>query len=110
MNDGWQRQARGYKIKTTPVGQRRIYKNFEDNYSCYLPDWVFEKYMAKRKFYLKQTNDELQTILNNKDEKVKIREVQEKIQKLNLQKKIEKIQKTLIKTGGDLPEDNTQET
>jgi hypothetical protein len=52
--------------------------------------------MEKRKFYLKQTNDELQSILGNKEERKKIRGVQEKLQKLNLQKKIDKIQKDMI--------------
>jgi hypothetical protein len=94
-NDGWQRIARGYKMKTTPIGQRRTYKNFEDMYSCYLPDWVFEKYMTKRKFYLKQTNDELQKILNNKDEKKKISVVQGQLQKITLQRKVDKIKKSL---------------
>lgn len=91
MDRGWERIARGYKIKTTPIGQRRIYKNFEDFYSCYLPDWVFDKYMEKRAFYLKQTNDELLKILGRKEEKKKIREVQNKLQKITLRKKMDKI-------------------
>lgn len=94
MNDGWQRIARGYKMKTSPIGQRRVYKNYEDEYSCYLPNWVFEKYMEKRKFYLKQTNEELQRILGSKEERKKIRDVQKKLQKINLQKKIDKIKGT----------------
>lgn len=99
MDRDWERIARGYKMKTSPIGQRRTYKNFEDNYSCYLPDWVFEKYMAKRKFYLKQTNEELQRILGSKEEKKKIKTVQEQIQKITLQKKVEKINKTMVMTG-----------
>lgn len=91
MDHDWERIARGYKLKTTPIGQKRTYKNFEDNYSCYLPDWVFTKYMEKRKFYLKQTNDELQKILSSKDEKKKVREIKEKITKVTLGKKIEKM-------------------
>ena len=109
MNDGWQRIARGYKMKTTPIGQRRTYKNFEDDYSCYLPDWVYQKYGAKRKFYLKQTSDELQKILGNKQERKKIKDVQDKLQKINLQKKVEKIKKEML---GDVVtlEDSSQET
>lgn len=95
MDHDWERIARGYKIKTTPVGQRRIYKNFEDKYSCYLPDWVYDKYMAKRKFYLKETNDALQKILGTKEEKKRIRTVQDELQKITLQKKVDKIKKTL---------------
>ena len=96
MDRGWERQARGYKIKTTPVGQRRIYKNFEDNYSCYLPDWVYQKYMDKRKFYLKQTNAELQNLLSHKDDLKKVRGIQEKLQKVTLQKKFDKLQKEMV--------------
>lgn len=95
MNDGWERIARGYKIKTTPVGQRRIYKNFEDDYSCYLPNWVYDKYMVKRKFYLKQTNDELQKILSSKEGKKKIRETQAVLQKATLDKKMDKLKKEI---------------
>lgn len=95
MNDGWQRIARGYKIKTTPVGQRRVYKNFEDNYSCYLPDDIYQKYMQKRKHYLKETNDALQKILGSKEEKKKMKGIQEQLHKITLQKKVDKIKKTL---------------
>jgi len=109
MNDGWQRIARGYKIKTTPIGQRRIYKDFEDCYSCYLPDWVYDKYMEKRKFYLKQTNTELQNILGNKEERKKIRVVQEKVQRFNLKQKIEKIQKQMIDSEGGVDADSSEE-
>lgn len=97
MDRDWERIARGYKIKTTPVGQRRIYKNFEDSYSCYLPDWIYQKYMVKRKYYLKETNDALQKILGSKEEKKKIRKVQEQLQKVNLQKKMDKL-KGVIET------------
>ena len=109
MDFEWERIARGYKIKTTPVGQRRIYKSFEDRYSCYLPNWVYEKYMEKRKFYLKQTNDELQKILNNKSERKKISVVEEKLKKIGLQKKIEKIQKAMMISEDETFEDSSQE-
>lgn len=97
MNDGWERIARGYKIKTTPVGQKRIYKNFEDSYSCYLPDEVgstkvYEKYMAKRKFYLKQTNEELQKILSGKEIRNKSKDIKDQLKRIKLQKDIEKIE------------------
>jgi hypothetical protein len=95
MNDGWQRIARGYKIKTTPVGQKRIYKNFEDEYSCYLPNWIYDKYMDKRKFFLKQTNDDLQKILAGKGERIRLRETQTLLKKIGMKKKLEKMKKEL---------------
>jgi len=51
--------------------------------------------MEKRKFYLKQTNDELQKILANKDERKKVKVIQDQIQKINLQRKVEKIKKMI---------------
>lgn len=74
-NVGWERIARGYKIKTTPVGQKRVYKNYEDNYSCYIPDWIFKKYTEKRNYYLKQVNDEMQQILKDKMQNKRIRDL-----------------------------------
>jgi hypothetical protein len=91
MDRDWERIARGYKIKTSPLGQRRIYKNYEDRYSCYIPDWIYDKYMAKRNYYLKQVNSELQEILKNKAKMAKIREVQTQIQQIGIKDKIKKI-------------------
>jgi hypothetical protein len=113
MNDGWERIARGYKIKTSPVGQKRIYKNFEDNYSCYIPDDVFKIYMEKRTFYLKQTNEELQKILGNKEKRKNIRKVQDQLHEINLQRKMDKVKETIAMVeiddiGGELPEDTAR--
>lgn len=99
MDRDWERIARGYKIKTTPVGQKRIYKNFEDNYSCYLPDEVYKKYMEKRKFYLKQANDELQNILNDKEKRRKVHNVQKQLQELNLKKKLDAVKESIVIDG-----------
>jgi hypothetical protein len=111
MDYEWQRIARGYKQKTTPIGQKRTYKNFEDNYSCYLPNWVYDKYMIKRNFYLKQVNTELQDILKNKDKRLKIKDVKQKLMEVGLKKQIEKMQRNMVsnESGGEV-EDNTEET
>jgi hypothetical protein len=31
---------------------KRVYRNFDDRYSCYLPKWVYNKYMKMREAYL----------------------------------------------------------
>ena len=51
--DGWyKRSARGYNVYKLPSGMRRIYRSFDDRYSCYLPKWVYDKYMLQRNSYL----------------------------------------------------------
>lgn len=47
----WGRVATGYVKRSLPSGQMRVYKKFEDEYSCYLPKWVYDKYMVKRESY-----------------------------------------------------------
>jgi hypothetical protein len=46
---GWYRRAVGYLWSSLPSGKRLIYKKFEDKFSCYLPNHIFEIYNAKRK-------------------------------------------------------------
>ena len=46
---GMFRQAVAYRWSTLPSGQRRIYKKFKDNYSCYLPKKIYDRYTATRK-------------------------------------------------------------
>ena len=48
----YERSARGYNIYKLPSGMRRVYKNFEDRYSCYLPKKVYNDYMVMRNSYL----------------------------------------------------------
>lgn len=46
---GYYRVALGYVWSTIPSGKRLVYSKFRDNYSCYLPSWVYSKYMSARK-------------------------------------------------------------
>jgi hypothetical protein len=46
---GWYRRAVGYLWTSLPSGKRLVYKKFEDSFSCYLPNHVFEIYNAQRK-------------------------------------------------------------
>lgn len=45
---GFNREARGYLWSSLPSGKRLIYHKFTDNYSCYLPQWVYIIYMDMR--------------------------------------------------------------
>jgi len=45
---GYHRIALGYVWSTIPSGKRLVYSQFRDKYSCYLPTWVYKKYMDSR--------------------------------------------------------------
>jgi hypothetical protein len=109
MHHDYERIARGYKIKTSPMGQKRIYKNYEDNFSCYLPDWVYDKYMLKRNYYLDQVNNELQEIMKNKTKNIKIKDIKSKLMEVGLKKQIEKMQRTAMIEGAGEVADSSEE-
>jgi len=46
---GYYRVALGYAWSTIPSGKRLVYSKFRDNYSCYIPTWIYRKYDAARK-------------------------------------------------------------
>lgn len=54
LDGRWARCAKGYNLFRLPSGTRRVFKNFEDTFSCYLPKWVYEKYKVKRESYADQ--------------------------------------------------------
>lgn len=58
----YQRKAVGIKWYSLPDGHRKFRKIFEDRFSCYVPDWVYEKYMGMRKKYLKEISQELKEL------------------------------------------------
>jgi len=66
---GYQRKAVAIKWYSMPSGQKKFRKEWEDYFSCFVPNWIFEKYMLKRKKYLKEINsrlDELRIKLEKK--------------------------------------------
>lgn len=56
---GWYRTGKGYITKTLPSGMRRIYRSWEDTFSCYLPNVIFERYNKMRKDALKDALKDL---------------------------------------------------
>lgn len=56
------RSARGYNIYKLPSGMKRVYRNFDDRYSCHLPNWVYEKYMEQRNQYLDKALEAIDTM------------------------------------------------
>jgi len=40
-----------------PNGKKHYYKDFEDIFSCYVPKWIYDKYIEKRRHYNKLISD-----------------------------------------------------
>lgn len=51
LDGRWSRCAKGYNLFRLPSGMRRVYKNFEDMFSCYLPVDVYRRYKVMREKY-----------------------------------------------------------
>jgi hypothetical protein len=56
---GWNRIAKGYIKRTLPSGMQRVYPNFHDYFSCYLPLEIYERYQKKRMQYNRENIDSL---------------------------------------------------
>jgi hypothetical protein len=54
---GYERHAKGVYWYTWPDGSSHWRQAYKDDYSCYAPDFIYTKYLEKRKMYLKITND-----------------------------------------------------
>lgn len=62
--DGWNRYARAYRWNWLPDEKKyNISVPFQDNFSCYVRDEYFDKYMVKRKAALKEMDDQMMKIL-----------------------------------------------
>ena len=59
---GYERFARGIKWFTIPDGTRRYRKVFEDEFSCYVPNWIYKLYIVKRKKYLVEISEKLEAL------------------------------------------------
>jgi len=64
---GMYREAKGYVRRILPSQQIRVYRNYLDSYSCYLPNWVYDEYCLKRDDYNRENTRYLKELL----EKVK---------------------------------------
>jgi len=66
---GYQRKSVCIKYYSLPDGKQKFRKEFEDEFSCYIPNWVYRLYMEKRKMYLKEINMEMQRLRDKLQEK-----------------------------------------
>jgi len=70
---GYQRKAVAIKWYSLPDGKQRFRKEFEDHFSCYIPNWIYKLYLDKRKKYLKEISDDLRKLKEKLEEKMKKR-------------------------------------
>lgn len=61
----YNRKAVCVKWFSLPSGDKRFRKMYEDYFSCYVPDDVYNRYMDMRKMYLKQISSELEEMRKN---------------------------------------------
>jgi len=84
---GWYRMAKGYVKRTLPSGTQRIYPNYYDFYSCYLPVDVFDRYQMKRKKYNVDNIASLKEVMKKKeekDQKQKLKELKEELENVEV--------------------------
>ena len=62
ITDKYDRKAVGIKWFSLPDGHRKYRKEFEDLFSVFVPNWVYDEYMILRKRYLKEISDELKKL------------------------------------------------
>lgn len=61
-NGGYNRDIIGIHWYRQPSGRKKWRKTWEDNYSCYIPNWVFEKYTLIRKGFIKEIRNNLKDL------------------------------------------------
>ena len=81
---GYNREARGYIWSSLPSGKRLIYHKYDDKYSCYLPQWVYDIYMNSRMGAMKCLLKDIKKLEEIEEEreamrkrKLRLREIEE---------------------------------
>ena len=59
----YDRKAVGIKWYSLPDGHRKFRKAFEDYFSCFVPNKIYDEYLVRRKKYLKDVSDELKELM-----------------------------------------------
>lgn len=59
---GYERDIIGIHWYRQPSGHKKWRKVWEDSYSCYIPPWVYEKYIGIRKGYIKVIRDKMKDL------------------------------------------------
>ena len=67
-NGGYNRNVIGIHWYRRPSGDKKWRKEWDDSFSCYVPNWVFEKYKKLRMGYIRQIRTKLR---ERRDRKIK---------------------------------------
>jgi len=59
-SDGYNRKAVCIKWFSLPSGHKKFRKMYEDHFSCYVPNHIYNQYMEMRKKYLKDVSNRLE--------------------------------------------------
>lgn len=78
---GYNRLVHGIHRYRLPSGTPRWRKMWDDSFSCYVPNWVYEKYIVLRKGYIRQIRNRLRERRDSKLKKVgKIEKVEVEVE------------------------------
>ena len=68
---GYERNITGIHWYRRPSGDRRWRKEWDDSFSCYIPDWAYERYKEIRKGYIKIIRNKLKDKHNERNKEKK---------------------------------------
>lgn len=70
-NKTWDRLARCYRFNYYPDDRKyRVWVDYQDHYSCYIPSEPYGWYIAKRKKYLEMINIKIKKLMMSKKQKI----------------------------------------
>lgn len=63
----WSRIARCYRFNYYPDDRKyRVWVDYQDHYSCYIPQNIYDQYVTKRKKYLELINTKMKKLMEKK--------------------------------------------
>lgn len=69
-NGSYDRMVTGIHWYRQPSGRKKWRKAWDDSFSCYIPNWVFEKYTLIRKDYIRQIRGKLKELHDARQSKM----------------------------------------
>ena len=96
---GYSRVARAYHVFKLPSGKRLIYKDFEDDFSCRIPDSVYSVYYERRKKYLADALKRYKELTERSERSAKYQKIKLSLEEMQLDMRVEKLRRK----GIDIP-------
>lgn len=85
---GYDRTARVYHIHRLPSGKQYYYKQFEDEFSCWIPDYVYEIYYDRRKKYLSESLKRMAEKNANHDVNDRYTKLKKQLEQMEIDKRV----------------------